>query len=94
MPPDHPGQDVLLRTLHAVPISSPAYEEAVAEMHYVAGERGLDAVFRETGADVLFSLGDGGRHSLANMVGYPMGASLRFLQTILFPNRVAVRRAR
>ncbi|KAJ9092929.1 hypothetical protein QFC21_006641 [Naganishia friedmannii] len=73
MPPDNPGQDVLLRTLHAVPTTSAAYKEAVQEMRQVARERGLDAVFERDEVDVLFSIGDGGRHSLANMVGYPMG---------------------
>lgn len=60
-------------TRRAVPVESPAYRAAQEEMRGVAGRNGLEAVFDRERVDVLFSLAQAGEHSVANMVGYPMG---------------------
>ncbi|KAJ9095804.1 hypothetical protein QFC19_007418 [Naganishia cerealis] len=72
MPPGHYGQEVLERTLLAVNVDSPEYAEAKRDMAMTAGIKGLDAVFEKYDLDVIFMIREG-HHSLANMVGYPIG---------------------
>lgn len=72
MPPGHRGQEVLERTLCATAIDSPEYIKAKEDMRLTAGENGLDWVFDNYNLDALFMVREG-HHSLANMVGYPIG---------------------
>lgn len=72
MPPGHHGQEVLKRCLTAVSVDSEAYAQAKAEMKMTAGIRGLEAVMDEYDLDALFMIREG-HHSLANMVGCPIG---------------------
>lgn len=75
MPPGHHGQEVLERTLFAKSVQSPEYLSAKQDMVTTAGTRGLDAVFEEHNLDAIFMIREG-HHSLANMVGYPIGKSV------------------
>lgn len=72
MPSDHPGQEVLKRCRTAVSIHSSEYAAAKKDMLFVAGKRGLDAVLDEYGLDAIVCVREGA-HSLANMVGAPIG---------------------
>lgn len=74
MPPGYHGQEVLKRCLTAPSIESPEYHAAVREMDSVAGENGLFAVMDQHGLDALVCVREG-CHSLANMVGAPIGGS-------------------
>lgn len=72
LPPGHIGQEVLERTLQATAVDSPEYLSAKQDMLLTAGKNGLDWVFDQYGVDALFMIREG-HHSLANMVGYPIG---------------------
>lgn len=74
MPPGYYGQEVLTRCLDAVSIDSPEHAAAQEEMQLVAGKYGLDAVMDEYDLDALVCVREG-CHSLANMVGAPIGKS-------------------
>ncbi|KAJ9096052.1 hypothetical protein QFC21_005417 [Naganishia friedmannii] len=76
MPPGHHGQEVLERTLLAKSVESSEYLGAKEDMVATAGTRGLDAVFEKYNLDAIFMIREG-HHSLANMVGYPIGKSLQ-----------------
>jgi hypothetical protein len=82
MPPGHHGQEVLKRCLTAVSVNSEAYAQAKAEMKMTAGIRGLEAVMDEYDLDALFMIREG-HHSLANMVGCPIGTSHRLSNALL-----------
>ena len=73
LPAGHRGQEVLERTLQATTIDSPEYLDAKRDMFLTAGKNGLDWVFDQYNLDALFMIREG-HHSLANMVGYPIGA--------------------
>lgn len=72
MPPGHHGQEYLERCLSALSVNSPEYAAAVDEMHQVAGTNGLDAVLDAHDLNAIVCVRKGG-HSLANMVGAPIG---------------------
>lgn len=72
LPPGHIGQEILERTLQATAVNSPEYLSAKQDMLLTAGKNGLDWVFDRYGVDALFMVREG-HHSLANMVGYPIG---------------------
>jgi amidase len=65
----------LERTLHATTVDSPAYLAAKEDMRVTAGQNGLDWVFDYYNLDALFMVREG-HHSLANMVGHPIGMRL------------------
>jgi hypothetical protein len=74
MPPGYHGQEVLKRCLTAHSIDSPDYVAAKEEMAIVAGKNGLFAVMDEHDLDAVVCVREG-CHSLANMVGAPIGES-------------------
>lgn len=76
LPAGHRGQEVLERTLHATTVDSIEYIQAKQDMHLIAGTNGVDWVLDHYNLDALFMIREG-HHSLANMVGYPIGTPWR-----------------